>query len=213
MREFLLFCWFLAGTNQASSFYGGQHHGGQQGTPQQHSQQPQSQQQQQQQHGYFTYPSYRPSSGYQSYYQQQQHHQPQSTPTSTTQTAGVGYQPPTLQASKASSPAASVSYPTYANSGYASSANAYFSQKQQQQSQQQSQQHLPSSSYTPQQEQVISQYIQQKHQSPSGTTNFPGRKPQRPYPSPQQQPIYYCEVCRISCASAAVRDVLEHGHV
>ena len=117
---------------------------------------------------------------------------------STSPSGAVGYQPPSHHTSSTSSPSTG-SYSSYASSGYASSANAYFKQKQQQQ-----RQTPQSSSITPQQQHVIEQYINQKQQP---STNFGGRKPQRPYPPPQQQPIYYCEICRISCASAAVSDM------
>ncbi len=73
---------------------------------------------------------------------------------------------------------------------------AYQPQQQQQQSQQQSQQ--TPASLTPVQQQVVQQYIHQKN-----VGSQPYQK-KRTYTQPTSNQTYYCDICRISCASQLV---------
>lgn len=56
-------------------------------------------------------------------------------------------------------------------------------------------------SLTPVQQHVVQQYIHQKQGS--GPANYNNNK-KRLYTPPQNPQTYYCEVCKISCASALV---------
>ena len=57
------------------------------------------------------------------------------------------------------------------------------------------------SSLTSQQQHVVASYIQQKTKAATGGGGTSSFFTKRPVANPQQ---YYCEVCKISCACAAV---------
>ena len=172
----------------------------------------------QQQPGYYSYQQYRPAT------QQQQ----QQAATAYSPYFTQAYRPPapvsqssvtTIQQNIVTSVATpTISYPSYSQSNYATAANAYYKQMKTQQGYTKPKPLMaggamsattttaigPSSqnqsNLTLQQKQVVQHYIQQK------TNQAPIKKPYKP---PAQQQMFYCDVCRISCASAAVSGTLK----
>lgn len=130
---------------------------------------------------------------------------PYHTPKSQTNTIATSRASTTGSYLASSTPSAAVvGYPAYSQSSYASAANAYYKHLKESKNNAASQ---VTGSYnvssqqnlTPVQQQVVQQYIHQKTQ---GTGQTYTKK--KVYMPPQNPQTYYCEVCKISCASALV---------